>query len=360
MTRRLIAALLALAAALSLAACGEKSDETGAPTPESLRLMLDYLPNADHAGIYQAQGGGAFEQAGLNVAIETPADPATPLKLLVAGKVDVAISYEPEVLLARDQGAKVVSVGALVQRPLTSLMAVPPKRDDAKGKGKDDRSAKPAVTSVADLAGKTVGTAGIPYQSAYLRTILEEAGVDPASVKEVNVGFNLVPAMLSGKADATLGAFWNVEGIQLQREKRDPWIEPVDEAGVPPYDELVFVVREDTARTRGPVLRAFLRAVAQGHQQLRDDPAQGVEPLLDANPDLDRDATLAQVQATLPAFFPDKEDEPFGWQDGPSWGAYGEWMFQRGLLKKRPLPRSITNEFLPGAGLEPTDDPGSA
>ena len=358
MTRRLIAALLALAAALSLAACGEKSDETGAPTPESLRLMLDYLPNADHAGIYQAQGGGEFERAGLNVAIETPADPATPLKLLVAGKVDIAISYEPEVLLARDQGAKVVSIGALVQRPLTSLMAVPPKRDE--GKGKDDRSAKPTVTSVEDLAGKTVGTAGIPYQSAYLKTILEEAGVDPASVKEVNVGFNLVPAMLSGKADATLGAFWNVEGIQLQREQRDPWIVPVDDAGVPPYDELVFAVREDTARNRGPALRAFLRAVARGHEQLRENPEQGVQPLLQANPDLDRDATLAQVQATLPAFFPESKDEPFGWQDSPAWGAYGEWMFEHGLLKQRPLPRSITNEFLPGAGLEPADGPGDA
>lgn len=355
MTRRLIAALLALVAVLSLAACGEKSDDTGAPTTESLRLMLDYLPNADHAGIYQAQGGGDFERAGLKVDIETPADPATPLKLLVAGKVDVAISYEPEVLLARDQGAKVVSIGALMQKPLTSLMAVPPK-SDAKDKGKRP---DPGVRSVKDLAGKTVGTAGIPYQSAYLKTILLEAGVDPASVKEVNVGFNLVPAMLSGKADATLGAFWNIEGVQLQRERRDPWILPVDQAGVPTYDELVFVVREDTARNRGPVLRAFLRALAQAHEQVRSDPEQGIKPLLAANPDLDPETTLAQVRETVPAFFPANDQEPFGWQAGAAWGAYGDWMYEHQQLKARPLPRSITNEFLPGAGLEGATDPNA-
>jgi putative hydroxymethylpyrimidine transport system substrate-binding protein len=344
-TRRLIAALLALAAVLSLAACGEKSDDTGAPTTESLTLMLDYLPNADHAGIYEAQGDGFFDRAGLKVAIQTPTDPATPLKLLAAGKIDVAISYEPEVLLARDQGAKIVSVGALVQKPLTSLMAVPPKAD------KKDKHPDPGVTSVQDLAGKTVGTAGIPYQSAYLKTILQQAGVDPSSVKEVNVGFNLVPAMLSGKVDATLGAFWNVEGVQLQRDKRNPWIEPVDRAGVPTYDELVFAVREDTARQRGPALRAFLRALAQAHERLREDPAQGVKPLLAANPDLDPDTTLEQVRKTLPAFFPASKDEPFGWQDGAAWGKYGDWMLDLQLLKRPALPRTITNEFLPGQGL---------
>ena len=119
--------------------------------------------------------------------IQPPPDPSAPLKLLRAGKADVAISYEPELLLARDAGAEtLVAVGALVQTPLTSLMALPAS----------------SVKSAKDLAGKRVGTSGIPYQSAYLKTILEKAGVDPASVKETNVGFNLVPAMVSKKVDA--------------------------------------------------------------------------------------------------------------------------------------------------------------
>jgi len=343
MARR--AAVLAVLAAclLGLAACGEKSDRVSPPATQQVRLMLDYLPNADHAGIYEAMADGAFQRAGLDVEPIVPPDPAAPLKLLAAGRADIAISYEPELLLARDKGLKVVSIGALVQRPLTSIMALP--------KGK--------VRSVGDLRGKTVGTAGIPYQSAYLKTILDQAGVPQSSVKEVNVNFNLIPAMLSGRADATLGAFWNVEGVQLQRQKRHPVIIPVDQAGVPTYNELVLVVREQDARRRGPYLRAFMRAVAEGHEALRKDPRAGTSALVARNPDLDADTTLAQVRATLPAFFPSDTSKPFGWQDQGAWGRYGRWMLDNGLLSNPPRPTAMTNEYLPGVGLEQGSGPPS-
>src|SRR5690606_20668913 len=116
-----------------------------------------------------------------------------PLKLVQSGKADIAISYAPEVLIARDQGAQLVSVAAIATRPLTSLVTLDRRR----------------IRDVADLRGKRVGTAGIPYQSAYLRTILAQAGVPQDSVEEISVGFNLTPAMLSRRVDATLGAFWN-------------------------------------------------------------------------------------------------------------------------------------------------------
>jgi putative hydroxymethylpyrimidine transport system substrate-binding protein len=148
--------------------------------------------------------------------------------------------------------------------------------------------------------------------------------------------------------------------VQLQRAKRDPVIIPVDQAGVPTYDELVLVVREDTARSRGPYLRAILRALAEGHEALRKDPALGVKPLLDANPDLNPAETLTQVQETLPAFFPADAKQPFGYQDEREWANYGAWMYQNKLLAKPGLPTSLTNEYLPGQGMVPADDPESA
>jgi putative hydroxymethylpyrimidine transport system substrate-binding protein len=336
---RLTFALLALV--LLLAGCGEKSDSAtaGAGESEPFTVMLDYFPNADHAGIYAALASGEYERAGLDVKVVAPPDASAPLKLLQAGRADVAISYEPEVLLARDTGADVVSVGALVQKPLTSLMSV----------------GNHTVSDPKQLAGKRVGTAGIPYQSAYLKTILEKAGVDPGSVKETNVGFNLTQAMLSGKVDATLGAFWNYEGVDLQRRGKKPKILRMEGLGVPTYDELVFVVRrKDLDEAGGSRLRRFLQATARGHKLLEEDPAKGVDALLKADPGLDRGLQTAAVKATLPVFFPEDGERPFGWQDPAQWSAYEMWMRENRLLK-RPAEGErapLTNEFLPGEGLD--------
>ena len=338
MTRRLAVPTVALAAiaALALSACGEKKESTAAPRTQPLTLVLDFFPNADHAGIYAAQARGLFRRQGLDVRIVTPPDPSSPLKLLQAGRADLAISYEPELLLARDKGADVVSVAALVQRPLTSIMSV----------------GKRAIARPAQLRDKRVGTAGIPYQSAMLRAILERAGVDPGSVTETNVGFNLVPAMLSGKVDATLGAFWNYEGVQLRRQGKRPRIIHVDQAGVPTYAELVIAARAKELGSGGDKVRRFLRALAQGHELLRRDPAAGVDPLLAANPDLDRGLQTAAVRATLPVFFADDRSKPWGYMQQGEWVLFARWMLEHRLLDRTPDPvAALTNEFLPGQGL---------
>ena len=300
-------------------------------------VVLDFFPNADHAALYTALANGDFRAVGLDVRPQSPSDPSAPLKLLAAGKADMAISYEPELMLARDQGLKLVSIGALVQRPLTSIIALPGQH----------------VKKVADLAGKTVGTAGIPYQAAELQTALQSAGVNPSSVKEANVGFNLVPAMLSGKVAATLGGFWNYEAIQLEQMHKHPVTIPVDKAGVPQYNELVLVVREDEAHKRGQDLRAFLQALTRGEQEARANPAAAAALLVKANPSLDQKLQVASIEKTLPAAQPAEAGKPFGWQSPSAWASFGSWMFAHQLLHKNPsagLP-PFSNEFLPGQGI---------
>ncbi|HWI22621.1 MAG TPA: ABC transporter substrate-binding protein [Baekduia sp.] len=333
--KRLTTALSILLAAAAIAACGERKEQTTGSGPATpVRLMLDYLPNADHAGIYAANAEGLFERSKLDLEIQTPSDPAAPLKLLSAGQVDLAISYEPEVLLARDKGAKIVSVAAIVQKPLTSIIAV-------KGSG---------VETVRDLRGKTVGTAGIPYQSAFLKTILEKAGLQSGDVKEVNVGFGLIPAMLSRKVDATLGSFWNVEGVQLQRRNREPRIMKVDDVGIPTYNELVLVARESDAKAKGPMIRRFIQALADGQRSVQRNPEAAVDALVAANKDLDRAQELAAIKATLPVFFPADRKRPFGFQNQREWALFSAWMQENELIKQ-PLAAPLTNEFLPGQGL---------
>jgi putative hydroxymethylpyrimidine transport system substrate-binding protein len=328
---------LALLAALGilLAGCGEKEDVLEPSGSKRVELMLDYFPNADHAGIYAAQASGHFEQAGLDVEIRQPPDPSAPIKQVAAGNVDLAVSYEPEVFRARDLGLRVVSIAAIVQEPLTSIISLP----------------KAKIRRPADLKGKTVGTAGIDYQTAYLETILAEAGLNTDAVKQRNVGFSLTPALLTGRVDAVLGAFWNYEGTELRMKGKRPQIIRMEEAGVPSYDELVLVANADALERYGGKLRAFIGALSRGTRDLREDPDKAIEGLLEANPDLDPELQRAVVKVTLPLFFP-PEGKPYGWQDPGQWDSFSAWMKDSDLLQKPPDPAAAyDNTLLPGAGL---------
>jgi putative hydroxymethylpyrimidine transport system substrate-binding protein len=336
--RRALAAILAAAVALVLAGCGEKQEAVTGTTSsaQQLTLMLDWFPNADHVGIYQALAEGDFTKADLDVHVQVPSDPSTPLKLLAAGKVDAAISYEPEVMLARDQGLPLVSVAAIVQRPLTSIVSIGSKH----------------IKSPAQLKGKRVGDAGIPYQHAYLDTILAQAGVPASSVKEINVGSNLVPAMLSGHVDATLGAFWNYEAIQLAQLHKHPNVIHVEDVGVPTYDELVVVVRKNTIVNHPDVVRRFVQALARGYESTRRDPQAAVANLVHASSGLDSKLQLASVRATLSSFVPSNPSEPWGWQNQTEWNAYGQWMLSHHLVSDpNAVLDASTNELLAGQGL---------
>jgi putative hydroxymethylpyrimidine transport system substrate-binding protein len=298
--------------------------------------MLDWFPNADHVGIYQGLAEGDFKRVGLNVQVHVPSDPALPLKLLAAGKVDAAISYEPELLLARNQGLPLVSIAALVQEPLTSIVSVGSKH----------------ITTPAALRGKTVGDAGIPYQHAYLTTILAHAGVPASSVKEINVGDNLVPAMLSGRVDATLGAYWNYEAIQLAQMHKQPNVIRMNQVGVPNYDELVLVVRASEINERIDLIRRLVQAMARGYESVRRDPRVAVQNLVKANPGLDPKFQMASVRATLPAFFPSNPGNRWGFMDQAQWTSYGQWMLNQHLITSvNAVTDASTNELLAGQGV---------
>jgi putative hydroxymethylpyrimidine transport system substrate-binding protein len=328
-------ALVVCALALLVAGCGQKQETLGPNGSKPFELMLDFFPNADHAEIYAAQAAGDFSQAGLDLKIRQPSDPSVPIKQVAAGRADLAISYEPEVLRARDKGLRVISVGALVQRPLTSIISLP----------------RAKIRRAADLSGKRVGTAGIDYQSAYLRTILLEARQRPEKTRIRNVGFNLVPALVSKKVDAILGGYWNYEAIDLGLRHRRPQVIRIEQAGVPNYNELVLVANEDALDREGGRIRAFIAALARGARALQRDPNQAIQGLLKANPDLDARLQRASVKTTLPVFLP-PDNKPFGWQDPAQWDKFAAWMHDNDLLNKIPDARgAFTNKYLPGAGL---------
>jgi putative hydroxymethylpyrimidine transport system substrate-binding protein len=318
---------------LGVSSCGGGDDaSTGsASNPEPLTLSLDWYVNPDHAGIYTALDRGLFRQAGLDVRPQVPSDPSAPIKEVAAGRVDLAISYEPEVLLAEEQGLEIEAVGAVVNSPLTSLISLP----------------EGGIASAADLQGKTVGTAGIPYQSDYLETIEQFAGIPSSSVKEVNVGLNLLATLIGGKVDAILGGFRNIEGVDLRLRGLNPRVVPVDDLGIPTYDELVLVARKSTVDEHPEAIRSFLGALARGTDYARAHPQEAANAVLQAGKGLDPEQTRAEVDATLPLLTP-PEGRSYGYMDPNAWRAYAEWMAEHELISSAPSPSDVlTNELLP-------------
>jgi putative hydroxymethylpyrimidine transport system substrate-binding protein len=332
---RVAAVAMVVCAATIAAGCGEKSESTTPGTPQPFSLALDFYVNPDHAGIFEAIDNGYFKDAGLDVQPQAPSDPSAPIKEVAAGRVDLAISYEPEVLLAQaqDPGLPVKAVAALVPTPLTSMIWL-----------KDS-----GIKDIKGLQGKTIATAGIPYQEAYLKTILDKAGLSTSDVNTVDVQQNLLPALINGRAQAMLGGFLNIEGVDLQQQGTDPTIRPVDKLGIPTYNELVLVANSDTLDEKSQDIRLFLDALQRGTQAAVADPAGATKDILEAGNGLDPKTTRAEVNKTLPLLAQKSSKHPYGYMDPSQWKKFAQFFADNGVIKALPSTDDVlTNDLLPG------------
>jgi putative hydroxymethylpyrimidine transport system substrate-binding protein len=272
--KRVAASLAAVVCALAGAGCGDDGAEPGAPGGAT--LVLDFQPNAVHAGIYAAKARGYFDDEGIDLTIREPSSTSDAPKLLEAGRADFAVMDINDFGIARERGADLVAVSAIVQRPLASVIAG--DRDE--------------IRTPADLAGKTVGVTGVPSDDAVLDTVLASAGLPPDAVERIDIGFNAVSTLASGRIDAAT-AFWNAEGVEL-RELGVPTREfRVDGFGAPRYPELVVVAAsgEDELADR------LTSALHRGYEVLGEDSQGALEDLLAEVPGLERASQSAQLDA---------------------------------------------------------------
>jgi putative hydroxymethylpyrimidine transport system substrate-binding protein len=274
--------LICVAFLAALAGCGGTSGGTDRPNEEA-SLLLDFTPNGVHAGIYLTTERNYDDAEGVQLDVRAPGASTDALRLLQAGKVDMAILDIHDLALAREQDRDIVGVMAFVQRPLAAVLA------------------QPEIARPRDLDGKRAGVSGLPSDVAVLRSVVQGDGGDPDSVKTTTIGFEAVKALLAGRVAAAT-AFWNVEGVALKAERPDTREFRVDDYGAPPYPELVLCVTRATLDDKRPVLEATIRALRRGYTETQNDPESALSALGDANPDLDRDAASAQLDAVSPAF----------------------------------------------------------
>ena len=275
--------ILALCATASiLSACGG-SDEGR----REAVLALDFQPNAVHAGVYAAVRDGSD----VEVSVRVPSASTDSLKLLAAGRADLAVVDIHDLGLARQRGADIVGVGALAQRPLAAVIA---------------RAA--GIRRPRDLEGRRVGVTGLPSDDAVLRSVIQSDGGDPDRVDRVTIGFTAVPSLIAERVDAVV-SFWNVEGVALRRRGVPTREFRVDEFGAPRYPELVLATTGRTLAERRPLIDDTLGALTAGTRAALADRDTAVADIVEAS-GADESLVRAQLTAVAPALVPPVRLDP--------------------------------------------------
>jgi putative hydroxymethylpyrimidine transport system substrate-binding protein len=295
--------------------------------------MLDYLPNAVHAGIYRALAAGYYRARGIDLHVEAPGATQDPLTLVQAGSAQFGLADGSDVASEIAHGGDVLAVMAIAQRPLGGLIAL----------------AGEHLHSPAQLAGRAVGITGVPSDRAVLDTVVRGAGGDPARVHVVNVGFNGAQALLAGRLAAFTG-FVPADGVQLQVSGHPITPFRLDEYGGPAYPGLVTFTTRALAQHEPALVRAFVAATVEGYEDTLRRPAQSLADLLAQNPSLERKFTQASLAAYLP-LFADGGRVRFGTLQAANIEAMSRWMLAGGLIGAAIAPaRYGSNSFLPSKG----------
>lgn len=251
---------------------------------EPLVIMLDWFLNPDHAPLIIAEKRGYFEKVGLEVEWQIPVDPSSPPKLVAAGQVDLAVSYQPQLHIHVDAGLPIVQVGVIVSTPLNSLVVLK----------------QSPIQSIADLQGKKIGFSVGGFEDALLKAMLKPHGLSLKDVELVNVNFSLSPALISGQVDAVIGAFRNFELNQMDLVNHPGRAFFVEEHGVPPYDELIYIAHKDNLNPN--LIRSFLQAVEQAVQFIVNHPEESWEIFASADPMLNNELNRRAFKDTIPRF----------------------------------------------------------
>mgnify|MGYP001340448749 FL=1 len=253
-----------------------------AAATDKITLLLDWFVNPDHGPIIIAEEKGYFKDAGLDVEVIAPADPADPPKLVAAGRAELAISYQPQLHLQVAEGLPLVRVGTLVATPLNCLLVL----EDG------------PVKSIADLRGGKVGFSVAGVEEALLTTILERNGVGLDEIDLVNVNWSLSPSLMSGQVDAVIGAFRNFELNQMDIEGVKGRCFYLEEEGLPAYDELIYIANRDSMNK--DVIRRFLQATELATQYIINHPQESWNIFKSTAKELDDDLNKRAWVDTLP------------------------------------------------------------
>ena len=343
MKHRVLAILLAATMCVaSVTGCGKQSaddssaagteaeDNSAAETADTqtdnkdlreVNVVLDWYPNAIHTFLYTAIERGYFAEEGLDVKIHFPANDNDALALVAAGKAEIGMYYQQDVIQAiANQGTGIKSIGAIVQSPLNVILSLKDKN----------------ITKPEDLVGKTIGYGGTVLSEALVKCMMENVGADASDVNMINVGFELMSSMTTGNVDATIGCLVNHEVPQLEEEGFDVNYFSVSGYGIPNYYEEVFLTNDDLLENEPEVVAGFLRAAKKGFDDFKADPDGCLAILMNNQNEENFPLTQSVEEQSCATLIPlmETEDAAFLTQTDECWQENIDWMLENQLIDK--------------------------
>src|SRR3984957_19048394 len=317
---------VALLTALLATACG--AHHASSSKPRAVSLVLDFTPNAIHAGIYTALQRGYDHDAGIDLHVIVPSASTDAIRLLETGRADFAILDIHDLAIARERGQSIAGILPIVQRPLAAVIAAPRFRDPAQ------------------LQGQTVGVSGDPSDLAVLDSVVRGSGGDPAKVKTITIGFDAVADLLAGRVAAAT-AFWNDEGVTLQRRKPGFHVFRVDDYGAPSYPELIVCASDAFLHAHPDLAQALVRTLTRGYRAVIHNPRAGARALESQVQGLDPTLVAAELAKLVPAFT--GPEHRFGEFDRPLLHRWAVWGHRFGIVKRTPdIATTFDTRFAPG------------
>ncbi len=278
---------------------------------QELALILDWFPNVDHLPIYVARQRGYFADEGIELNIISPSETADGLKMAASGNVDIAVSYQPQTIIAAARGLEVVVFARLIEHPLTTLLFL-------KDKG---------IKVPADLTGKKIG-----YTVPGLMDVLLEAFAKVNNVRDyeaINVGFAIVQSLTAGKVDAVMGPFKTYETVTMAHKGYQAGYFELEKWGIPDYDELIFITSKKKMQIKYTALVGFRRAIDRAIAAMRESPPQAFEDYIKQVPEADRKIEHDAFQLTQPYYAASQD------LDINRWRKFSDFALKYGLIDKK-------------------------
>jgi len=317
-------ALLAIAVLVLLSSAG------GAGAAQKVSIMLDWVPNTNHTGLFVAQEKGFYKEAGIEVEIMEQSQGLSMEQLVASGRVDFGISSQEWATAAMAEGIPVVSVAAVIQHNTTAYASLK----------------KAGINGSRDFEGKTFASWGLPLERAMISDVVRSAGGNPSKLKELVIGTADLLAMLGRDVDI-VWIFMGWQGIEAKlRGMELSAVMLRDVPGIPDYYTPIIITSKSYLAKQKQAGRAFIEATSRGYEYAAKNPEESAKMLIRRSPEINA-KLAAESQAWLSPRYIDDAAQ-WGIQKASTWKGLYDWMVSHDLVKPGQSPESFfTNELLP-------------